>query len=108
MRFNGIVAVTNTPQFVFELGDESRTAGYRSDLSTCNTFPPCELVFTYTVQRGDFDADGISWQANPIDLNGGTIRFRRDAQIVAVLDIPAQGRHPNTASTSARCSIRQW
>ncbi|RAI97531.1 gliding motility-associated-like protein [Chitinophaga skermanii] len=45
------------------------------------------VMFTYTVQAGDFDMDGISFNA-PIDLNGGTITTI-NSQRAATLTIPA-------------------
>ena len=34
-----------------------------------------ELVFAYTVQAGETDTDGISWKANALALDGGTVRL---------------------------------
>ena len=34
-----------------------------------------EPVFSYTVSAGDNDTDGISWAANALSLNGGTIKL---------------------------------
>ena len=64
-----------------------REAAYESGSGTAN------LVFSYTVADGDDDPDGISWAANSLKLNGGTIRFTSTAaanQVDATLDHGAQ------------------
>ena len=44
-----------------------------------------DLYFAYDVQADDFDADGISIDANAILLNGGTLRAQSDATLDADL-----------------------
>ena len=48
--------------------DDNRTAMYASGTGNA------PLVFTYTIQAGDNDTDGISIRANALALNSGTIR----------------------------------
>ena len=67
--FNGPVTVTGTPQFAFSLGGVTKQAAYASGSDTT------ALVFSYTVAAGDNDADGVSWAADALALNGGTIKF---------------------------------
>ena len=70
--FNGSVTVdtTNgTPRFAFDIGGQTRHATYTSGS------PSTELTFSYTVAASDEDHDGISWAANALDRNGGTIKF---------------------------------
>ena len=67
--FNGPVTVTGTPQFAFSLGGVTKQAAYASGSDSA------ELVFSYTVAAGDNDADGVSWAADALALNGGTIKF---------------------------------
>ncbi len=56
------------PQFAFDLGGATRQAAYASGSDTK------DLVFSYTVVNTDADdGDGISWGANALSLNGGTI-----------------------------------
>ncbi|WP_041785560.1 DUF4347 domain-containing protein [Rhodospirillum centenum] len=56
-----------TPRLVLDVGGETRYATFVSgDGSTT-------LVFSYTVDSGDTDADGIAVSATSIDLNGGTL-----------------------------------
>merc|ERR1712000_339322 len=56
------------PQLTLLLGSTSRTAIYASGSSSM------ALVFTYTIQAGETDADGISIAADKLTLNSGTIR----------------------------------
>ena len=70
--FNGSVTVdtTNgTPRLAFDIGGQTRYANYASGS------PSTELTFSYTVASPDEDHDGISWAANALDRNGGTIKF---------------------------------
>ena len=67
--FRGPVTVTGGPRFAFSLGGEIQRARYASGSDST------ELVFSYTVAAGDNDADGISWAADSLSLNGGTIKF---------------------------------
>ena len=67
--FNGPVTVTGTPQLPFSLGGVTQQAAYASGSDSA------ALVFSYTVAAGDNDADGISWAADALSLNGGTIKF---------------------------------
>ena len=81
-----------TPALAFTLGAEEKTATYASATSTT-------LAFTYTVAAGDLDEDGISWDANAIALDGGTIRLTTTVpDLVVDADLahdaaPAQPRH---------------
>ena len=66
--FNGDVTVTGAPHFTFELGGGTRSAPYTSGSGST------KLVFSYTVLSTDpDDTDGISYGANALALNGGTI-----------------------------------
>ena len=60
------VTVTGTPRLVLTVGTETRYATYASGSGSTS------LVFTYTVQAGDNDTDGIA-VVSSIDLNGGTL-----------------------------------
>ena len=88
VNFNGAVTVTGTPRFAFNLGGRIRQADYASGSDST------DLVFSYTVATGDEDHDGISWGANALGLNGGSIKFMHTdpaEQVDAVLDHAAQG-----------------
>ena len=71
VTFNAPVSVdtTNgTPQLAFDIGGRTRMA------TAADTEEETEAAFTYTVLTTDVDDnDGISWGANAITLNGGTI-----------------------------------
>ncbi|MDT9547768.1 MAG: Ig-like domain-containing protein, partial [Chlorobium phaeovibrioides] len=62
------VTVTGTPQLTIEVGSASRTASYVSGSGSS------ALVFTYSVQAGDTDANGIAVPADSLSLNGGAIK----------------------------------
>ena len=92
VTFNGEVRVTGTPQFSFRLGSETRTANYESGSDSK------VLVFSYPVVSGDDDHDGISWSADPVSLNGGTIKFRHDQaskQVAATRDFDSRPARPS-------------
>ena len=60
------VTVTGTPRLAIDVGGVTRYATYASGSGTA------ALTFSYAVQAGDFDANGITI-ATPLDLNGGTL-----------------------------------
>lgn len=67
VTFNGDVEVTGTPRIALTIGGQTRYATYASgDGSDI-------LTFTYEVQSGDSDANGIATGA-AIELNGGSIK----------------------------------
>ena len=57
------ISVTGSPRLRLMIGDKTRYAEMVS-----------LITFVYTVQPDDLDTNGISIPANPIDLNGGTIK----------------------------------
>jgi ELWxxDGT repeat protein len=70
VQFDDTVVVDTaggTPRLVLTIGSATQYATYQSGTGTST------LVFSYTVQAGDEDSDGIA-VASPIDLNGGTIK----------------------------------
>ena len=67
--FTAPVTVTGTPTFTFTLGAAERQADYETGSESL------ALVFSYTVQAGEIDTDGITWDADALALGeGGTIR----------------------------------
>ena len=95
VTFNGSVTVDisgGTPQFAFDIGGQTRQALYSSGSDSK------VLVFSYTVATVDGDdRDGISWDANALDRQGGTIRFtstEATARVNADLDHVAQDALP--------------
>ena len=69
VHFSEDVTVTGSPQLTLTIGDSTRTADYYDYLSGQD-----KVYFTYTVQPGDLDSDGISFAVNSVALNGGTIQ----------------------------------
>nr|WP_246583580.1 Ig-like domain-containing protein [Bradyrhizobium iriomotense] len=67
VSFSESVTVTGTPQLALNIGGTSVQASYASGSGSS------QLVFTYTIQTGQNDANGISLNANALSLNGGTI-----------------------------------
>jgi hypothetical protein len=66
VNWSEAVTVTGTPRLALTVGTSSVYADYDAGSSTAT-----ESVFTYTVQAGDLDLDGIS--VDGLDLNTGTI-----------------------------------
>lgn len=60
------VVVTGTPRIAIDVGGIARYATWASGSGTNS------LTFSYQVQPGDFDANGIAI-TSPLDLSGGTI-----------------------------------
>jgi len=60
------VTVTGTPRIAIDVGGTTRYATYASGTGSA------ALTFSYAVQAGDFDANGIAL-ASPLQLNGGSI-----------------------------------
>ena len=67
VTFSAPVTVTGTPKFAFRLGAATRQAAYASGSGSA------ALVFARTVQAGEVDRNGISWNAIALALDGGTI-----------------------------------
>jgi hypothetical protein len=59
------VTVTGSPRIAVDVGGVTRYADYTAGSGTST------LIFSYTVQAGDFDANGIAL-VSPLDLNGGS------------------------------------
>ena len=67
VTFSAPVTVTATPKFAFRLGAATRQAAYASGSDSA------ALVFARTVQAGEVDRNGISWNSLALALDGGTI-----------------------------------
>jgi len=68
LRHPFAVTVTGTPRLTLTIGATTRYANYAGGDGTTT------LTFTYVVQAGDNDADGIT-ATSSIDLNGGTLSY---------------------------------
>ncbi len=87
------------PRIALQVGDSTRYATY---LSTPGT--RANYGFTYVVQAGDRDADGLSIAANALELNGGTITAPGDTTAAAVLthdSVPTSAAHKVDGSRTA-------
>ena len=85
MTFDAPVTVTGDPTFAFDLGGPTTASWYAGSGTTT-------LRFSHAVtggSSGDRDTNGISWAANAIALNGGTIAGTDNA-VAAVLTHVAQ------------------
>ena len=69
--FEEDVLVSGTPRLVLNIGGSTKYANYQSGDNSSS------LVFSYTVQSGDNDSDGIGLSSS-IDLNSGTIKAASD------------------------------
>lgn len=79
------VVVTGSPRLAVDVGGITRYATYTSGSGTS------ALTFTYAMQSGDVDLDGIS-VSSPIQLNGGTIKDLSGNNLASLAFTP-----PNTA-----------
>ncbi len=81
VTFKKAVTVTGTPHLTLDIGGVNHDATYSSGSGSTS------LLFTYTVQSGDTDANGISIGANALALNGGTIKdsSSNDAVVTSLL-----------------------
>ncbi|WP_461076647.1 Ig-like domain-containing protein [Spirosoma flavus] len=86
VRFSETVLVTGTPQLLLTIGSTARQASYVSGSGTN------ELTFSYTVQNGEQDTDGITL-ASALTPNDGTIRDAATNNATLTLN--------NVASTTA-------
>ena len=92
--FSESVLVTGTPRIALNIGGVTKYATYDAATST-----DTQLNFNYTVVSGDRDANGISLQANALQLNQGTIRdLAGNSAIITTSAIAAQS---NTAVDDA-------
>ena len=73
VEFDRAVQVTGSPQVALTIGTETRQAAY-----ALSWRDPRYAHFSYAVQEGDRDEDGISIAANALALNGGTIAHADD------------------------------
>ena len=100
VTFNNAVTVGGTPRIGFVLNGGVdpvlKWAEYSSGSGST------ALVFTYVVQSGDKDDDGIWLQANRLELQGGTINAAADNTVAAILTYTQPGTqsdHKVDAST---------
>ncbi|HVI45061.1 MAG TPA: Ig-like domain-containing protein [Chitinophaga sp.] len=86
VKYNEPVTVTGTPSLPVTIGSSVVQAAYTGGSGST------DLTFSYTVQNGDMDMDGITL-GNALVLNGGTIKDNADNNALLTLN--------NVANTSA-------
>lgn len=73
--------ITGTPRIALTIGSLTRYANYQSGSGTTT------LEFSYTVQAGDNDIDGIT-ALSPVELNSGTFKTSGSADFVLNFTAP--------------------
>ena len=81
VQFSENVVVTGSPRLALTLGVTPQYATLVSGAGTDT------LVFEYTVQAADLDADGIALNAT-IDLNSGTIKDATGKNAALLMTVP--------------------
>ena len=95
LAFSEGVTVTGAPRFALRIGAHTRFATLREVWGTTT------LLFDYVVDESDRDDNGLSIDADAVDLNGGTIRDNGGkAPFVALGWVSAIVRSP-------RCQLRR-
>lgn len=95
VSFSEAVIVMGTPQLTLETGASDQVINYSSG-SGSNT-----LIFNYTVQTGDVNADLDYFDANALSLNGGSIQDGVSNNAILALPTPSA-----SGSLSANKNIR--
>ena len=83
VEFHRAVTVSGSPLLALTIGTQTRHAAYSTSWRDGRV-----LQFSYTVQEGDRDEDGIGIPANGLTTGGGTIRAA-DGAVDADLTLPA-------------------
>ncbi|MDE0225767.1 MAG: hypothetical protein OXP28_11580 [Gammaproteobacteria bacterium] len=97
--FHRAVTVTGSPQLALTIGTQTRHAAY-----TRSWWGGSVLLFSYAVQEGDRDEDGIAIRNNALSLNGGTIKSA-DGAADAVLRHAAQSRRFSGKVDGSRITV---
>ena len=96
IEFDRTITVTGTPRVALTIGEQTRHAAYSASWGDDRY-----AYFSYTVQAGDRDEDGISIPANALLLNGGTIKAAdgtTDADLTHASVAPERGRKADGSS----------
>ena len=74
ITFDQAVSVSNAPTLTLTIGETTRAATYDPDSLEVSTLSKVStLVFTYVLQAGDVDEDGISVESDALMLDGAAI-----------------------------------
>ena len=79
--------MSGTPRVALKVGSNTRYADYSASDSSAD-----ELAFVYEVRADDHDQNGVSIDADALELNGGAIHKDGDTSTNAVLDHADLGR----------------
>jgi hypothetical protein len=97
--FDGRVDVTGTPQVMINVGGTQRAAVFDEHDHTV-------AIFTHTVVVGDEDTDGISIDANSVQLNGGTINDKSGGAVTLThAAVAADSSHKVSAPRASISSV---
>ena len=96
--FHRALTVSGSPRLALTIGTQTRHAAYIE-----SWWDGRVLHFSYTVQEGDRDEDGIGIRNNALALNGGTIKSA-DGTADAVLTHAAQSRRRSGKVDGSRTS----
>ena len=88
VTFSENVTVSGSPQLELTVGSSAENAAYKSTTDS-------KVVFSYTVEVGDSDTDGISIAADKLGPNEGTIKdaAENDAELSHSAPVGAVGTH---------------
>ena len=89
VEFDSAVTVTGSPRMALNIGSQTRQALYSPSWRG-----PRYAHFSYAVQEGDRDDDGISIAANALALNEGTIKQAADRATDADISHGAVAANP--------------
>ncbi len=107
ITYNEPVSVFGSPLIGLNIGSEVKTARFwdhsmvTKDVDRMGMEPI--VLLAYTVQNGDYDADGVSIKADSFDLNGGTIwdKIGNHAKLTHEA-LPADGLHKVEAPEASK------
>ena len=102
LTFNEMMVVTGAPRLKLDFGFGTRDEKWAAYASGSGTKV---LEFAYTVAEGDTSTAGVAVFANPLDLNGGTIRSASAAGENATLALPRLARDSNHRVDTTRPTL---
>ncbi|RZI72403.1 MAG: hypothetical protein EOP38_30860, partial [Rubrivivax sp.] len=92
VAFNKAIDTTGAPRLTIDVGGTPKILSLATPGAKTNV---TSLAFTYTVAAGDLDTNGLSFAANPLALNGGSITLT-GTSTAALLSFEAQTSMANT------------
>ncbi|MAX65928.1 MAG: fibronectin type III domain-containing protein [Bacteriovoracaceae bacterium] len=77
INFSSAVMISASARLVLDIGGSTVYADYKSGTSSTG------IEFSYLIQAGDNDSDGIEYLITNIDLNGGTLKKLSDLEDIS-------------------------